>query len=208
MFGLYNIQGPQFQGPLEQLYQVHPVVRSQAAKFNLHPETNQQPGHPEQRRPRQAAAAYAKSLNLDHEREPLYHVDQIMHKNPHTADAKAKLADAWRRLQQYKIKQMPVVDDQNRTVGLLTQTGLLRRIIVNSDDDLLQVPQAPVREVMITPVITAEPLTDIRRIAKVMAEYGLPALPITDESQSLVGIVTRGDILRKFANTPPLQLWS
>ena len=208
MFGLYNIRGPQFQGPLEKLYQVHPVIRSQAAKFALHPEVPPDQQRQKENRPKQAAAAYARALNLDHEREPLYHVEQIMHRQPHVIAADRLVGEGWMELQKLRIKQLPVVDEQGTVVGLLTESGLLRRIIVTGDGDLLQVPQAPVSEVMASPVITADPMTDIRRIAKVMADYGFPALPIVDEEKGLVGIVTRGDILRKFANTPPLQLWS
>ena len=57
-------------------------------------------------------------------------------------------------------------------------------------------------------VITADPVSDIRRIAQVMQEYHLDGVPIVDEQDALIGIVSRNDILRAVINDPPLTMWS
>jgi CBS domain-containing protein len=64
-----------------------------------------------------------------------------------------------------------------------------------------------VAEVMASPVICADPVTDIRRIARVLLESGLSALPVVDDAGKLAGIVSRGDILRAALADPPLSLW-
>jgi len=61
---------------------------------------------------------------------------------------------------------------------------------------------------MVTPVVCADPVTDIRRIAHVLIETGLTALPVVNESQKLLGMVSRGDILRAAVADPPLSLWA
>jgi CBS domain-containing protein len=48
---------------------------------------------------------------------------------------------------------------------------------------------------MVTPVVCADPVSDIRRIARVLVEIGLTALTVVNESQTLLGMVSRGDIL-------------
>ena len=57
-------------------------------------------------------------------------------------------------------------------------------------------------------VITSDPVSDIRRIAQVMQQYKLHAVPIVDEQDALIGIVSRSDILRALINDPPLNIWS
>lgn len=55
-------------------------------------------------------------------------------------------------------------------------------------------------------LITAEPVTDVRRIARVMADQDLSAMLIVTPPQELVGIVSRGNLLPAITNTPPLGL--
>ena len=207
MFCVYTIQGPTFEGTLEQLYKVRPVVRSHRAKLNLH-EEHAFDNIEARREARAAEQAYRQALNLEHERSEIYHVHQIMHPNPHHVSPDLPIRDAWLELQLHKVKQLPVINTENRIVGLLTESNLLQKIIVTGQGDLIEVPQEKVSNVMTSPVITADPMTDIRRIAKVMADYKFSAIPITQNEKGVVGIVTRGDILRKFANTPPLEIWS
>ena len=64
-----------------------------------------------------------------------------------------------------------------------------------------------VGEVMASPVICADPVTDIRRVARVLLETGLTALPVVDEAGRLAGILSRGDILRAVLSDPPPSLW-
>ena len=207
MFAIQDLHGPTFQGSLEQLYKVQPVIKSHQATLEAadHPDFDSREGR---RKFEKAEQAYRQALNLEHERVEIFHVHQIMRKDPATVPPDMLLGKAWSSLQERRVKQLPVVNKEGRVVGLLTESNLLRRMIVSGSGDMLQVPRDPVQEVMTHPVITADPMTDIRRIAKVMADYKFPAIPITEQDHSLTGIVTRGDILRKFANTPPLQLWS
>ena len=58
-----------------------------------------------------------------------------------------------------------------------------------------------------TPVVSADPITDIRRIAWVMLEHQVDGVPIVNEMQVLVGFVSRSDILRAIITDPPLSLW-
>lgn len=57
-------------------------------------------------------------------------------------------------------------------------------------------------------VITADPVSDIRRVAQVMQEYHLSGVPIVNDQDKLIGIVPRSDLLRAVTNEPPLNMWS
>ncbi|GAB3490112.1 CBS domain-containing protein [Amycolatopsis cihanbeyliensis] len=53
-----------------------------------------------------------------------------------------------------------------------------------------------VREVMSTPVVTVTADCPARRAAGLLAHYGYTALPVVDEGEGLVGIVTEADLMR------------
>jgi len=50
-------------------------------------------------------------------------------------------------------------------------------------------------------------LAHVRRIATLLVEKNLDAIPIAEESGRLVGIVSRTDILKCTIADPPLSLW-
>jgi CBS domain-containing protein len=109
-----------------------------------------------------------------------------------------------------------VVDALNNVVGLVSDRDLLTVIDLQPVAPSAETPRGRVSggldrrvaEVMVTPVVCADPVTDIRRIAHVLIETGLTALPVVNESQMLLGMVSRGDILRATVADPPLSLWA
>jgi CBS domain-containing protein len=52
-------------------------------------------------------------------------------------------------------------------------------------------------DVMTTPVVSASPEMSVSEIARLMLKAHISAVPILDEKQHLVGIVTEGDLLRR-----------
>jgi CBS domain-containing protein len=53
-----------------------------------------------------------------------------------------------------------------------------------------------IREIMSTPAITVQAGTPIAAAAALLAEKGFTALPVTDDDDHLVGIVTEADLIR------------
>jgi CBS domain-containing protein len=63
--------------------------------------------------------------------------------------------------------------------------------------------------IAIKDIITAEPIADIRRVAKVMVTHHLNCIPIvSSENHEIVGIISRSDILTAVATNPHFQLWA
>jgi CBS domain-containing protein len=85
-------------------------------------------------------------------------------------------------------------------LDLLPEPGAIKEAIA--------LARRPVHEVMISPIPTVAAGTDLRRVAGVLLETGLPGLPVTDEQGLLAGFISRTDILRAVASDPPLDLWS
>ena len=154
---------------------------------------------------RQAVEAYQSMLPENLERGPLYHADQIMQPRVITVGASDDVARAWRVLVEHQIHQAPVLD-AGRLVGIVSERNLLTTLNVDNGE-VRDVMSRRVADVMTTPVVAAHPLTDIRRIARVMLERNVDGVPIVNDGGALVGFVSRSDILNAVVRDPPLSMW-
>lgn len=217
MFSIHGITGQTFRGTLEHLIQVPGAFAARharginregeelGAEFEL---VRRRVAGEQESDPRyaQAAAAYAKSLRLETQRESVRHAYQVMSRSVLILGAEDTVEAAWRGLAARGVHQAPVWEPVRGVVGLVSERELLTVIDLEGKSPTGGLEQL-VREVMASPVICADPVTDIRRIARVLLETGLTALPVVDEAGGLAGIVSRGDILRAVMSDPPLSLW-
>ncbi len=100
----------------------------------------------------------------------------------------ATLGDAERLMSEYKISGVPVVDEEMRLLGILTNRDL------RFEKDFSK----KVVEVMTKmPLITAKPGITLEEAAEKMNEHKIEKLPIIDEEGRLKGLVTIKDIKKK-----------
>lgn len=213
MFSVIGVDGNMFRGSLEHLLATHrvPALRHLRGLQQDGDEAAAAPGPApphDDRRYHAAAAAYAATMRPHPERGPVYHAYQVMSRHVLVLGPDTRVENAWRALTARGVGQAPVVNAQKRLVGLVSRVDLL--LVLNEEGGYLRDVQArTVGDVMDTPVVSADPIADVRRVARVMLEYHVPALPVVDEqSHVLVGIVSRSDILRCVVNDPPLTLWA
>jgi CBS domain-containing protein len=62
------------------------------------------------------------------------------------------------------------------------------------------------RDIMTSPVITVTPRTTIKHAAALLATHGFTALPVVDDDERLVGIVTEADLIRDRVPRDPRAL--
>ena len=215
MFAIYGVSGPIFQGTLEALSRMPPVMRrtpiASARRIEDDVTTEAATNGNEaavagSRRSRPAIAAYKAMLPESLDRGPLHHADQIMTPDVIAVSARDEVALAWRTLTRHRIHQTPVLDDSGRLVGLVSERNLLTMLNVDAGE-VRDVLAKLVGDVMTTPVVAASPLTDIRRIARVMLDRDVDGVPIVNEAGVLLGFVSRSDILRAVVTDPPLSMW-
>jgi len=77
-----------------------------------------------------------------------------------------------------------VVDDRRHLVGVTS----LRRL-------LLVAPSTPLKRIMTTDIISARVDTDQEEVARQVASYNLLAIPVVDEENKLVGVITVDDVI-------------
>lgn len=206
MFSIYGMTGQVFSGTLEAMSRVYPLARARNTRGVT--QEGDEIGVENTAKPLQQAAvrAYLKMLPDELERGPLIHAAQIMSQPVTVLNQNSPVADAWRVFQHRGIYQAPVLDDAHRLIGMVNERDLLTVIDIDGEH-ILENLQRRVRDVMTSPVVASVPVTDIRRIAAVMLEGGLSAVPIVNESEIIIGIVSRSDVLRAVMTDPPLSLW-
>ena len=108
------------------------------------------------------------------------------------------------------VTAVPVVDGGNHPIGIVSDSDLLRKELVQPEpDDRSPVPWLHPRDraraeaetaegLMTTPVITARPEWSIVEAARTMDHHHLKRFPVINESGVLIGVVSRGDLLRVF----------
>ncbi|MGH8827376.1 MAG: CBS domain-containing protein [Jiangellaceae bacterium] len=124
-----------------------------------------------------------------------------------TVGPDATLKDAIQLLDRHDITALPVVDDEECLVGLVSEADLLRgevmedpRAHVRPVDDWPEQPATSVSDVMTTNVITTTETADASDISRIMLDSGVKSIPVV-HGPKVVGIVSRRDLIRALART-------
>ena len=157
--------------------------------------------------PNEAKDAYKKMANI-HVEEDIYHASQLMSFPVITVQDNETIHECWLKMQEYDLKQIPIMGEHGKLKGLATMKNIAKSMIEHSHNTNYAF-ETKVNDIILRDIMTAEPITDIRRVAKVMVQYHLNCIPIiSGNSDKLVGIVSRADILRAVSSNPHIQLWA
>ncbi len=226
MFFVFGPSGQMYRGGPEQLSSVAPVrrvqrpqaLRTRSEELPLPdpafvpPAPTPPPPAAKDIRTQEAVNAYAQTEQGPQQaRQPLSRVRDVMTQGALSVPPDVRVNDAWQTLAEHHIAQAPVLDAQGRVVGLLLRADMAPLDLLpepGSVKDAIALARRPVADVMVSPVPTVAEDTDLRRVASVLLDTGLPGLPVTDEFGRMTGFVSRTDILRAVAADPPLDLWS
>ena len=100
------------------------------------------------------------------------------------------------KMRQYGFAAVPVIDDEGKYCGIVTEGDLLRQVLLH--EDKTEWEQIPLRDAM---------RTDVKKPVNVMADMdellsvavNQNFVPVVDDRGMFIGIVTRQDIIRYFA---------
>jgi CBS domain-containing protein len=109
-----------------------------------------------------------------------------------TLNPKTQILDAVDFLLEKHVTGAPVVDGENRVVGILTEKDCLNLLAAGSD---ASVPQGTVADFMTTEVQTIPLDMDVYFCAGLFMNTTVRRFPVVDQGK-LVGAITRFDILR------------
>jgi len=129
---------------------------------------------------------------------------QIMSPKVVTVTADSTAAAAWRLLERHRVKALPVVDGERRVVGIVTRTDFvgrtsfgLRRLRTARLGGWRRDEAAGrrVAELMTSTVRTVNVSVAVAKLIPLFAHYGHHHIPVTDDSQRLVGMITQSDLI-------------
>jgi CBS domain-containing protein len=147
-------------------------------------------------------------------------VADVMTRDPITARPDTPLNEVIQILAQKRISGLPVVNETGKLVGVISETDLMWResgampppyiMLLDSviylenparyERELHKALGATVKEVMTNHhVVTIAPEKSLRDAAQLMHEGGVQRLPVLDAAGQVIGILTRGDIIRAMA---------
>ncbi len=141
-------------------------------------------------------------------------VKEIMTKKVVTARGDSDIHEVSALLSEHKISGLPVIDEESHVIGMVSEADILSMAGMDrghSFKDILRhilgepLPrrqeQHRASEIMSSPVITTSPEADIREVAKILESKRIKRLPVVDEENKLIGIISRGDIVRGLSKT-------
>jgi CBS domain-containing protein len=126
----------------------------------------------------------------------------VMTKDPLTVTPTETIGQADELMNTNKIRQLPVVQGKD-LVGIVTDrdirsflSGSLLEGVAAREEAL----NTEVREIMTTEPMSVSPDDDLQEAIELMIDEKIGGIPVVDETEGLVGIVTYVDVLRCFLN--------
>ena len=125
-------------------------------------------------------------------------VGRVMSTDLRTVGPDTLVEDAARLMLEEGIGSVLVVDDSNGVDGILTTTDFVS-IVANSQPKA----QTTVTRYMSTDVVTTTAGTPIRAVADTMVDAGIHHVPVVDDEEGVIGIVTTTDLAAYLSHVDP-----
>ncbi|CAL9325916.1 CBS domain-containing protein [Streptomyces sp. SudanB182_2057] len=120
----------------------------------------------------------------------------------------AAFKDIVRTMQDWRVSALPVLDDDGRVVGVVSEADLLPKEEYRGDlggqarvgrsADAVKADALTAAELMTSPAVTVVSGASLARAARVMAHRRIKRLPVVAPDGTLQGIVSRSDLLKVF----------
>ncbi|GGK23310.1 hypothetical protein GCM10011583_64050 [Streptomyces camponoticapitis] len=137
-------------------------------------------------------------------------IGELMSRNVVSVRLDTPFKEIARALSDDGISAVPVLDDEGCPVGVVSEADLLHKAANRSDMsgrtplphleawERARAEGVVAAEIMSAPAICARPQWTVVEAARLMADRHVKRLPVVDETDRLLGIVSRSDLLRVF----------
>ena len=139
----------------------------------------------------------------------MFTVSDVMTRQLVTASPETTFREAVRLLEDNRISGLPVIDRDGKLVGIVSEADLLNKAEKREPDayvlesrrhrlDRSRASTLDVGSAMSRDIVSVRPDSPIALAAREMHARGFKRLPVVDSDGRLVGIVSRGDLLKVF----------
>ncbi|MET8722133.1 CBS domain-containing protein [Streptomyces misionensis] len=137
-------------------------------------------------------------------------VEELMSRDVVRARPDTPFKELVRLLEENGVTAVPVVDELGRPMGVVSEADLLRKSADQTDPsgrtpiphleawERAKAEGSRAEELMSAPAVCARPEWTVVEAARLMEIQNVKRLPVVDEADRLLGIVSRGDLLRVF----------
>lgn len=135
---------------------------------------------------------------------------EIMTREVVTVKADTDIYEAGRLMIKHKVSGLPVIDNEGRIIGMITQADLLSlagipkghvfnefvmRYVLHRPSPQLRTAKR-VGDIMTKDVVTVSPETTVKTVASILNRKGIKRVPVVDNEGRIMGIVSRADIVK------------
>ena len=141
---------------------------------------------------------------------------QVMTRSVITVNVDSEIKEVAAQVVDSRVSGFPVVTEDNRVVGIITEGDLIRRLrevqmpifmdilggmiplksLSSVEQQLHEITATKVKDFMTTPAITVKEDTELEEIADMMVKRNIKRVPVVDDDERLLGIVSRNDLGR------------
>jgi CBS domain-containing protein len=155
----------------------------------------------------------ARRMHSEHGAMKNLTVSDVMTRPVLTARAATPVKELARIMVEHHISALPVLDEDDQLIGVVSEADVILK-------QGHQIPRRPhwwepavrrmavrraagdtARELMSAQPVTIGPRASLAQAARLMSDHAVKRLPVVDEQGSLVGVVSRGDLLKAFVRS-------
>ncbi|MBS4195042.1 acetoin utilization AcuB family protein [Lederbergia citri] len=138
-------------------------------------------------------------------------VEQVMKKDVITLSPDDSIRTAIHLMREKNIRHLPLLNNEKKLIGLVTDRDIKSATPVFTDSEKMNEQlEMPLSTIMMTNIITGNPLDFVEEVAVIFYDQKIGCLPILNNGE-LVGIITSTDLLHTLveltgANKPGSQI--
>ena len=209
MFAMYDDDGLNFRSTVDNLYNLHKVTSSNSVKNDK--DKNHKQDFEESlykgKITKEAKRKYKEVTNL-HTAYEIFHVEQVMSHRVLTVRDTRTIKECYELMEEHNVQQLPIISDNELHLkGMIAKHDILKHIMNDIQAAVISVDDE-ISHISTKKIITTDPISDIRRVAKVMLDFKLNAIPVVNSQDKIVGMVSRHDIVKAISNIPHIQMWA